>query len=776
MKQIFKKMIVMLLLFSLISVSVTGCVGQGAGGETPMGRFVEDALELPFDNENPVAQLSGKDGSIDIITMDAERNMAMYSTACGESWTRTAMEWKFPEEKMPMNFAYDHMGNLIIAVMEFGRTESSGSDESSGVMRIGSGDDDDGSGTMRINPGDGDEAPGAMRISPGDMTLRVYRASGSELEEMNIRWSTGHDQKTVMISDMKFLDNGDMVVGRYGVGIEQYGADGAFKRVHGGQEIGEFTVSGDKIYICDVTNNSIVVYDGNTFEQVSNLNFDALSHSTGIMTGQKGVVYLYGSSGVFRLLPEGSIFEKIIEGDLTSLSMPNYYLQGFFESADGKFFVLANEGAESILLCYTYDPNIPARPEKEIVVFALYENMTIRQAAGIFQKLRPEIKINIQVGMGDDAATVSDIIRTLNTEILAGRGPDIIVLDGLNAANYIDRGILLDITDLIEEKISSEPMIENVLRAFERNGKIFGAPAKFSMPLIYADEAAAESMADIRSLADFAEANGNRGIIGNKTGDNLSSVFLPAGMPGWFDGSEINEDKLRAYLLEIKRIADTPADVITHPERDMQGGRVMFGRAVSAARNIGASSPDDPFNFAFGDVHTLVANAVGFRSLMTANVAGEHRGGAAAFPLPGLVPNVFIPSAVTGVNAQSANIDDAKDFINAMLSKEIQSIPLGDGFPVSIGALEDSTIEQDNLTVMMMSTDVAGRMLAGGALSAEAQQKIMELCLSVKTPFIADDTLVEMVLDEARGYFSGEKDIDQTIADIRERTRIYIAE
>jgi hypothetical protein len=81
-----------------------------------------------------------------------------------------------------------------------------------------------------------------------------------------------------------------------------------------------------------------------------------------------------------------------------------------------------------------------------------------------------------------------------------------------------------------------------------------------------------------------------------------------------------------------------------------------------------------------------------------------------------------------------------------------------------------------NMMISIASTITGGETLSGGMPSIEAQQKIMNLCLSVKTPYIVDGTLSDMVLAEAKGYFSGEKDLDKTIADIRERTRLYLAE
>jgi ABC-type glycerol-3-phosphate transport system substrate-binding protein len=382
--------------------------------------------------------------------------------------------------------------------------------------------------------------------------------------------------------------------------------------------------------------------------------------------------------------------------------------------------------------------------------------------------------------MGDDGATVSDILRTLNTEIMAGKGPDIIMLDGLSADNYIDKGVLHDLTDLVSEEKQKEDMIESVLKSFERGGKIFAVPAKFSMPTMFVDAETAELVRDISSLANFADMNQDVGVIGDKTAENLFKIFLPGSMPGWLTGKEIDEAKLAEYLEAVKKMADTEAPALIRPERT-GGERVNV--AIGIARGgggseFGESNSDDVFNFAYERIHTFVSRLTSFRGLMTANMATEYRGGCAAVPLPGLVDSVFIPSAITGIHAASGNIDIACDFLKMMLSKELQSVKLGDGFAVNVSALESTLEEEGNymIALSMRSEAFEGDMLTGGIPSIEEQRKILDLCLGVKTPYIVNDTLASMVSDEAKGYFSGEKDLEKAIADIRERTRIYLAE
>ena len=60
--------------------------------------------------------------------------------------------------------------------------------------------------------------------------------------------------------------------------------------------------------------------------------------------------------------------------------------------------------------------------------------------------------------------TVADRIRALNARILAGDGPDILVLDGLPTESYIEKGILADLNPLLGDL--KEELLPSVLSAY----------------------------------------------------------------------------------------------------------------------------------------------------------------------------------------------------------------------------------------------------------------------------------------------------------------------
>ena len=73
--------------------------------------------------------------------------------------------------------------------------------------------------------------------------------------------------------------------------------------------------------------------------------------------------------------------------------------------------------------------------------------------------------------------TVSDALKTLTTEIMAGNGPDVLLLDGMPVETYIEKGVLKDLSALIKE--SGGSYFENILNAYQdAQGQMCAVPAR----------------------------------------------------------------------------------------------------------------------------------------------------------------------------------------------------------------------------------------------------------------------------------------------------------
>ena len=729
MKHAMKKLMIFTLTICILFSTACGN-RSGDAGDVAMGRYVEDILDYPDGAINIFAQLQRMDGSIDVYYSNLEGNgIRLYNTKDGETWKEKEVKWEFPQ-------------GLVMQAIKYGANDQ--------PILLG------------------------LDYAEDEVIPHIYKEEDGSLIELTMKWNTERTGEFALYpTGLAVLQNGDILVEQAGDGIVQYSSEGDYK--HRYDCDATFMTVEDKICITDIEASALLVYDAMTYELINSIAFDGLTTQSDIAKGQDGAIYIYNSNGVFRILAGGNMAEKIIDGELTSLSMPTIYASSFVEK-DGVFYMIGvdSQSQSCNLLRYRYDTNMASRPGNELVVYTLYENQTLRQAAGSFHRKNPDTKVNIQVGVGDDAATESDQIRTLNTELLAGKGPDIILLDGMNPENYIEKEILMDLTKLMQEIKSKNEMIEPVIRTFEKDKKLYAVPINFWMPVLFTEEKYKEDMGTLTQVAAFAQSHQDLGIIGGKTPENLMRLFLPASAPDWLSGKTINEKTLSAFLEDIKAIADTKAAAFVLDEEENISFNQVGGVGLLSKDTYG--SPEDIFHWAFGRAYAYGICLSGLNALDKVSLAFEKKQKPLALPLPGSASNVFIPTNIIGINAKTQQEDAAKDFVKLLLSEEIQKNKLYNGFPVNIAVLEKSVGSRDDVVLGITSSTREGEELVGPLSSVEEQNKIIALCLNVKTPYIADLRLEDMIIEAAAPYFAGEKRVEEAVADIKEKTKLYLSE
>ena len=97
--------------------------------------------------------------------------------------------------------------------------------------------------------------------------------------------------------------------------------------------------------------------------------------------------------------------------------------------------------------------------------------------------------------MEEEAAlTRTDAIKQLNTELLSGSGPDLIVMDGLSVEKYTDMGLLLP----VDLNMSEDAYFTNIAETYRKDGKLYAVPTDF---LLYAVQGAVGSSPEISSAS-----------------------------------------------------------------------------------------------------------------------------------------------------------------------------------------------------------------------------------------------------------------------------------
>lgn len=65
--------------------------------------------------------------------------------------------------------------------------------------------------------------------------------------------------------------------------------------------------------------------------------------------------------------------------------------------------------------------------------------------------------------MRDGVATKTDLIKQLNTRMLTGNSPDLLILDGLSAENHIEKEFRVNLEQILSEENCNKELFSMVI-------------------------------------------------------------------------------------------------------------------------------------------------------------------------------------------------------------------------------------------------------------------------------------------------------------------------
>lgn len=500
---------------------------------------------------------------------------------------------------------------------------------------------------------------------------------------------------------------------------------------------------------------------GNDIDNLSHLDFSQQLQPDGA-----GGVYLLGRRQLEHLTAAG---EKTAITPATAFAFggTNQYLMGYLQLGDERFVVHLLQDNAGKLYRYDYDANVKIDPAKTLNIWALRDSATVRAAMAEFMKKHPDATLNFEVALeGGEAQNAADAIRNLNTRVLAGDGPDVIILDDTPAESYAEKGMLLDVTG----KLNTDSLYEPVKTQMLKDGKLYYVPARFGMPLLFGSEENMQGLDTLQKLAEAAasgkdkpatSADGSDGfselpraerpLLSPETLDEVYKTLWNASAADIVQDGKINAENLRGFLQALKQIAD---------KYKLNGsGEEGGGMAVMATVNSGGSTSiitGAAIAYASGraqlGMYTL--EDLGNTSILS-DGSTQYKA------LPGLTKGAWLPSAMAGVNASTKVEELAVEFVQTMLGTEVQKASTG-GFPVTA---EGASAQIEALNTMMKES--GGN--TGFSFNMDA------LVSQMQTPVVNDDVLHGIILEAVKGYVNGAS-LEETVKTIEQQTQNYLAE
>lgn len=504
--------------------------------------------------------------------------------------------------------------------------------------------------------------------------------------------------------------------------------------------------------------------------------------------GNDDAFYVAGKSGLHRHVIGGSTMEEVINGGLSVLSNPNYWYSGMVALPDNEFLMLSSMGK---LIHFTYDATIPSVPEKEVTIYSLEEEDALLSAISTYQSRHPDVYVNYEVGMPQNSSvTKEDAIKNLNTEVLSGDGPDVLIMDGLPMDSFVEKGLLLDLTDFTQELSTKTLLYENLVNGLKKDGKQYVIPLQVQFPVVAAKGAYANEMNDLKSMADAVEALSMAvpgDVFSTYSPKGIMRKFTPASAPSFknADGT-LNREAILTFWEQTKRIYDVQmASASEEKVEQYQAILTMY------EQEYGLSYEDSSW---FGFVYVL--DYVGGSIHMITGIADTPYTQAELYSLPknkgcedavvrlmsGTAGKVYIPELMIGINASSANLDSSKEFLADFLADEILE-SMG-GFPVSKTAMEQVFVPnpQDYVEGQPMyytvSSDQEGNMIeeqiwwpVDGDLDP-----FYQMVEEVTVPYVQDTVLEEAVYQAGTAYFEGTSTLEEAWDELQSQISLYMAE
>lgn len=749
MKRISKRVCALALALSLLAAA--GCTGNGNPKATQpaMGRYVETELTLPADFALVSGMRSTEDGTLELLGYPKPPDgpgpiyLHLYRSADGgKSWTEETPAW-----------------------LDFFNSEES----AYGINSVAWAAD----GTLWF-----------YIESQGDWTYALARL---EVDRVTILdWEVPSASDGSGMRSFRVAENGDLILDCVNEFLQVDPATGQVKNIYtapvgeGGNWNDGWAVNGNVLAVSE--QSRIVQYDITTGKVRASLPCQGTSlytYDTGIYYrlfdfGPDGNLYFCDAKGIYRTVEGNDTLEQLADGSLLSISTPSVRMQRLVALKD-QFLILAWVNDAWKVFSYVYDPNTPTLPDTELAVWSLNDDPLVSQAISTLQKNNPGVHVTYTVGMPEDGSvTRDDAIRAINTQLLAGKGPDILVLDGLPYESYIEKDVLADIGVQLKTLDDSGVLVSNIANAYrQEDGKAYAVPAQFQVPMLHGSDDAMRSIRDLKTMADWlASAKGSfRTPFLNTKAKNILRILYPvcvdtvAGPDGGMD-----EAKLKDFLTQMKRILDLRTEVDESDEHNDWADSIDF--------NFG------PLGWMAGNNALDLGNLSTFPGLYSAWTASDKRGDGSIDTLFGA--NAYLPVTSLGISAQSKQQELAWRFIETALSDEVQRQGVGKGMPVSLSAFTAST-EQTNVrddgvysTYGTTFYDADGAQMPVNLVvmypPEEYRNQMVKQLKSLDTPIFYDETVLQIIIEDSADFWSGKANLDATVNAIMQKLKLYEAE
>ncbi|MBP1989368.1 ABC transporter substrate-binding protein [Paenibacillus eucommiae] len=411
--------------------------------------------------------------------------------------------------------------------------------------------------------------------------------------------------------------------------------------------------------------------------------------------------------------------------------------------------------------------NSPSQGKKTIVFSTFYESDFLKEAKKKYEAKHPNFEIQLihAHANGEDAnweANHEKFVKTTNTQMLTGKGPDLLEMDQLPIGQYVNKKVLANMSEMMDNDPSfqREQYFTNILDNVKLNGGVYGMPVRFYLYGIIGDEEAINKTGVTFDDKNWTWSQFIETVKELKQKGDREYAFM--GRPEYMLSQMVKGD-YAAYVDQIKRKGNFDSGEFASLMKQI---KTMFDEKVISG------AYDFPDTYFIEDMFSSIRNFILSGTTQNVNTFKQRK----LYNKPiaeGQKPGGFFRTETTiGINANSSVKKEAWDFVKFLISDEVNP----GGFPLNKNVYQK--LAQQILQEGSVKADEEGQ--AHGQIFKVREEDILRL-----NSYISDaihpvefkpSKVEDIILEESKAFFNGQKSAEAVAKLVQNRVTTVLNE